>query len=609
MELGELLQKYTGKPYQPKDENQEKTQSHISKPYYLVTDERGLKNRLTPLVYCEVFSIGIETVSESATSHEIPILDKEIPIPDTIRLIRIAVPDKPVIVIDWWSILKANTKPLKELLDSPATKIFHNAKQDLKLLSKAGFSVKPPLFDTMLASRLLMGSGQKPHEYMLANLTWEYLRKWLSIDPYTREWKDALTPAQLEYTAKASLLLLSLKETLISKLKEEGLTKVAELEFKCLPAVVEMEMNGIRIDTAKWKTLKNKLKKDKAKASKALMGHFKEDVDLNNSEKVLEALKKMGIKVKDTNRTTLIPLAIKHPVVDSLLDYRKKTTEETFSKSLSKHIHPITKKIHPKYNQIGAVTGRFSCSDPNLHSIPKDEKFRSCFIPEPGYKLVIADYSQIELRIAAEITEDKRMIKAFKKGEDLHRLTASLITKKPLDQVTDEDRRVAKPVNFGLIFGMGPKRLQIYAQESYGVEMSEKKATAFRERFFKGYPELTKWIRKIGKNKSKETRTLSGRRRQWQESAKLTELCNAPIQGTGADIVKEALGMLMKSLKGTGSRIIGCIHDEILVEAPEDSAEEVAKALKKTMEKAGKKYLKKVPVIADVEVANSWAEK
>lgn len=553
MKLEELLQKYAGKLLKPKEESQEKTQRRILKPYYLVTDGRGLKDRLAPLVDCEIFSIGIEAVSKPVTSHEIQILDKEDPIPNTIRLIRIAIPNQSVIVIDWWSMLKAkaNTKSLKELLSSPATKIFHNAKKDLKLLSKAGFSVKPPLFDTMLASQLLMGNGLKPHEYMLANLTWEYLRKGLSIDPYTRDWKEELTSEQLKYTAKASSFLLSLRETLISKLKEEGLMKVAELEFRCLPAVVEMEMNGIKINVRKWRILRKSIRKGKPKA----------------------------------------------------------TNEETFCKSLSKHIYPPTEKIHPEYKQIGTATGRFSCSNPNLHSIPRDEKFRRCFIPEPGNKLIIADYSQIQLRIAAEISKDKRMIKAFKKRKDLHRLTASLITGKELDQVTDEDRKAAKAVNFGLIFGMGAKGLQAYAQESYGVTLSEKRSRAFRERFFESYPDLAGWTRQIWEDKPKEARTLSGRRRQWQEQAKLTELCNTPIQGTEADIVKEALARLVKRLEHIGAKIVGCIHDEILVEAPEDSAEEVAKTLKKTMEKAGGKYLKKVPVVAEVKVASSWAEK
>jgi DNA polymerase I-like protein with 3'-5' exonuclease and polymerase domains len=271
-------------------------------------------------------------------------------------------------------------------------------------------------------------------------------------------------------------------------------------------------------------------------------------------------------------------------------------------------LNPETGRVHPRYEQIGAPTGRFSCSKPNYQSTPKGS-FRACFIAPPDHKLVIADYSQIELRDLAEITQDERMLAAFRKGEDLHKLTASVITGIPLEQVTAKERQAAKAVNFGLIFGMGAKGLRNYAYSTYGVPMSLEQAYRFIQRYFDFYKGVNEWQQIIKQNGIKDTRTLLGRRRTWSDEPKVTELLNSPIQGTAADIIKEALVIFIREIENTDYKIVGCVHDEIIMEVPERSAERAAAILTCVMEQAGSKYLKSIPVVVDVRMADNWSEK
>lgn len=221
----------------------------------------------------------------------------------------------------------------------------------------------------------------------------------------------------------------------------------------------------------------------------------------------------------------------------------------------------------------------------------------------------MADYSQMELRVAAEISGDSKMIQAYQSGEDLHTLTASLMMKISIEEVTKYDRQAAKPVNFGLIYGMGAQGLKDYAKNSYGSEMSLAEAKVFRERFFEAYIGVSEWHAKTKRMRTRETWTLGGRRRVWEKYPRITELYNSPVQGTAADIIKKALTLLPEVLDGTDSRIIGCVHDEILLETRKENAQRVATILTSVMEEAGRFYLKNVPVLTEARVATSWADK
>ncbi|MDX1358478.1 MAG: DNA polymerase, partial [Clostridia bacterium] len=332
-------------------------------------------------------------------------------------------------------------------------------------------------------------------------------------------------------------------------------------------------------------------------------------VNLNSNKQVLELLHDNGVPVEDTSKRSLSPYK-DVPIVQNLHEFRKASKMLTgFLEPMPSFINPKTGRIHAHYGQIGAYSGRMSCGNPNMQQIPRDRDFRKCFVPAKGNSMIIADYSQIELRVAAQIAQDERMIEAYRTGGDLHRLTASLVTGNAIDDITKEQRQAAKAVNFGLIFAMGARGLQAYSQDVYNVDMTLEEAEDFRERYFKAYEGIRKWHDGIKRNPPRTSRSLTGRRYFHREDAGLAGLYNTPVQGSAADIIKNALGMLVNTLDGTGARIIAVVHDEILLEAPSENSLKAAAILKQTMEEAGKPYMPDVPLVADAQIASSWAEK
>jgi DNA polymerase-1 len=585
--------------------------SHPVVSYEIVEDGQGLAEILKPLQTCPVIAVDTETTG----------LD---PLKDKIRLIQIAAENYPVIIVDLFKLSRETLAPLTELLQGTPIKVLQNAKFDLKFLQQAGLSIAGKLFDTMLAAQLL-DAGVRSHGYNLAELVKVYLGKDLSKEQQRSDWSNPrLSSEQLEYAARDASILLWLREVMKPKLKDARLVETAKLEFDCLGAIAQMELNGMLLDLSRWDDLRQELERSRDQLADGLRKQLQPallstqldilgnqtSLNLDSQQQVLEALQQMGVPVQNTSKLSLIPLAEEHPPVRALLDYRKAAKAvQAFASSLPKHVHPITGRIHPDYQQMGAATGRMSCRNPNLQQIPRDKIFRSCFIPAPGYCLVVADYSQIELRVAAELSGDRRMIEAYQNDEDLHRLTAALIADKSLDQVEKSERQAAKAVNFGLIYAMGAKGLAEYAYNNYGVQMSLKQAETFRKRYFEVYQGIARWHGAIKRRLPREMRTVGDRLRRWQDEPKLTELLNTPVQGTAADITKAALAKLPIALKETGARLIGTVHDEILLEAPESTAERAAQILQQVMEQAGHQYLRKVPVKAEVAIVSSWAEK
>lgn len=585
--------------------------SQVVVSYEFVEDGQRLVEILKPLQTCPVIAVDTETTG----------LD---PLKDRIRLIQIAAENYPVVIVDLFKIHKEMLAPLAELLRGAPIKVLQNAKFDLKFLQQTGLSIAGKLFDTMLAAQLL-DAGVRSHGYNLAELVKVHLGEDLSKEQQRSDWSNPnLSSEQLEYAARDAAILLRLREVMKPKLKNARLVETAKLEFDCLGAIAQMELNGMLLDLSRWDNLRQELERSRDQLADGLRKQLQPallntqldilgnqtSLNLDSQQQVLEALQHMGVPVKNTSKLSLIPLAEEHPPVRALLDYRKAAKAvQAFASSLPKHVHPITGRIHPDYQQMGAATGRMSCRNPNLQQIPRDKIFRSCFIPAPGYCLVVADYSQIELRVAAELSGDRRMIEAYQNDEDLHQLTAALIADKSLDQVEKSERQAAKAVNFGLIYAMGAKGLAEYAYNNYGVQMSLKQAETFRKRYFEAYQGIARWHGAIKRRLPREMRTVGDRLRRWQDEPKLTELLNTPVQGTAADITKAALAKLPIALKETGARLIGTVHDEILLEAPENVANQAAQILQRVMEQAGHQYLRKVPVKAEVAVVSNWAEK
>lgn len=539
---------------------------------------------------------------------------------DRLRLIQIACAGLPVLIIDCFSFLPDGLGLLKELMSSRAVKVFHNAKFDLKFLMRWGI-FPHPIFDTMLGAMLLRSSGG-PDRYSLKALCAHYMNMELDKSEQTGEWGGELSQSQLTYAAEDARVLLDLREDIVREIYRNKLTEIARIEFGCAQALSHIEYHGICIDKQKWHALTERTEREYTAALDELYKFTEPPVrqtslwgedriygaNFDSNSFVIGLLKANGICVTGTSKADLYPYR-DHPLVRALRAYRKA------SKALSTFLHPILHardfehgRLHPQYHQISAGSGRMSCDRPNIQQIPRDVAFRACFVAAPGNKLVIADYSQIELRVAAKIADDRRMIKAYREGRDLHLLTASLILDIPESAVTKQARQAAKAVNFGLIFGMGAHGLQQYASQNYGTDMTLEEASLFRSRFFNAYDGINRWHMELKKNPPRQGRTLAGRKFIYPENAPIPFTANTPVQGTAADIAKKALSLLVRRIS-LGARIVAVVHDEIIMECAASQSDSIANLLKHTMEEAGNSILETVPVVADVIVADNWAEK
>lgn len=587
--------------------------------YILVRMPEEGKPFLEALKKAEVLAVDTETTGLDV--HQ-----------DRLRMIQIAVPGQPVLLIDCFSFLKENrqegcisdgkgTAFLREVLEGESAKIFHNAKFDLQFLRKAGVCVNR-VFDSMLAAELLRPCGG-PRKVNLASVAFHYLGEEVDKTEQTGDWSGHLTRTQLEYAALDAGILLRLWERLGRELRKNGLERVAQIEFDCVPALAWAEYDGICLDLEKWGALCEEIQGEYEKSLQALYafsgkpsyqltlwgGEEALDVNFDSNAYVLRLLRENGIPVMSTSHYSLAPYQ-KQPLVKALTDYRKYAKLLSgFLHPLPAQIHPVTGRLHPRYGQIGAYSGRMCCWGPNIQQIPRESRFRGCFTAPKGRKLVLADYSQIELRVAAQISGDVRMKNAYANGEDLHRLTASLISDITTEEVTPEQRQAAKAVNFGLIFGMGAAGLRQYAAQSYGVDMTLEEAQKFRDSFFRAYTGISWWHHDLKTGIFQEGRTLTGRKFLFTPRSGVAILANTPVQGTAADILKRALGLLFPKIAGRDWKIVGIIHDEILLEVPETEAPEAAVSLKMAMENAGKDILPSVPCAAEARAADSWAEK
>jgi len=351
-----------------------------------------------------------------------------------------------------------------------------------------------------------------------------------------------------------------------------------------------------------------------AKADLGASSSLAQPINWRSHPQVLKVLKELGLLVKDTNSDSLKPLINKHRIVPVLLEYRKqsKLVSTYGSEKWDEYINQETGRIYPRWWQIRAVTGRMSCSGPNMQNLPRDEAYRACFKAPKGRILIKGDYDQIELRIAAELSGDNEMIRTYQAGEkdgrDLHKRTAAHIGRKEsLKDVTEDERQRAKVLNFGLIYGMGSQRLAMQARNQYKVELTETEAEQFKVEFFRLYSGLKTWQQRHWTEASRigETRTIAGRQCLFPDEPRYTESLNWPIQGTGADGIKLALAYLWENPGPEGAIVVSVIHDEIIIEAPADKADEAKLWLKNAMESAMGEFLKTVPGVEEPEIVGS----
>ena len=528
-----------------------------------------------------------------------------------IRLLSLQLPDR----VPWLIDLRATGYGLGELGKVlEATEVVgHNIKFDALWLARKCNVHLVKMVDTSSASRIL-SNGDSKLGNRLAEVADRYLGIELRKHQGRSDWGALMLPAeQIQYAAQDVEHLHALKEKLDAELKAAALMGVLRLEMDLLPVVVGMELIGFCIDRKKLEELAAEGTQERDQVAQTvnnLLGT--RDVNLNAPAQLLKALQGLGIALKNTNEGSLSEC--RHPVAAAILEYRK---WKKLKEDVESRIHEIRPdgRIHGQFNPLGTDTGRFSSSEPNMQNITRGE-LRTAFVASVGNVLVIADYSQIELRAAAYFSGDKRMIEAFIKGEDLHTKTASIVLGKSEKEITNEDRQLAKALNFGLLYGQSAEGLVRYAKTSYGVEMTEKQAAKTRAVFFKHYDGLARWHAKawgeVECTEVVEGRTILGRRRLIDPEAsnwdRVQAKTNLVVQGACADGLKLALCEIHKALP-KDAKIIATVHDEIIVEAPEAQAEQVKKLLAKIMVSVFDKLFKKqVPIEVDAKICENWGE-
>ena len=516
--------------------------------------------------------------------------------------------------------------PLRDLLSAAKPiKIAHNAKFDAKWIAHHLGVEIGGVFDTLLASQLI-AAGDQDRRHSLAEVTSYFLGTELDKSEQVSDWSaDQLSQAQVEYAARDAATMVPLREKIVEKLKADELVRAAKLEFDCVMPIAAMELNGFYLDEARWREQLEKVKIIQTKvgdelqhllsagvAQASLFGVT--EINLDSQAQVTDALKNLGVPVPATTRGwQLQPLAADYPVVAKLLEYRGVAKSlSSFGENILEFIEPKTGRIHADFRQIGAPTGRFSCSRPNIQQIPHEREYRRCFRAPAGRKLITADYSQVELRILAEFSGDENFIKAFQSGEDFHATAAAQVFNVAPENVTPEQRSFAKRLNFGVVYGIGSQRFALMT----GLKQIE--AENLMRKYFSTYRGLDAWLREAGQKvlSNRVARTASGRmmRFRFDESdrAQIASArrngMNMPIQGTSADVLKRALRLLHDAIRGTSARLVNIVHDEIIVEADAIEAEQTADKLDKAMCAAGEEYIQKVPVKVDVAISDEWTK-
>ena len=383
-------------------------------------------------------------------------------------------------------------------------------------------------------------------------------------------------------------------------------------EARCLPSLVWMAQHGVAIDRDAWQANADQAGAEAAKVRELLDQQSPlRPGDLYSSSwnwdsatpQVKEALAIAGCVVESTGDDALA--AVEHPLADLIRKYRlaqKRST--TYGSDWLKHVH-VDSRIYPSWRQLGASSGRMSCSDPNMQQLPRGELIGACVVAPAGRVLVKADYSQIELRIAAKVSGDAALLEAYRNGDDLHTLTARVVL--GIQDVTKQDRQLAKALNFGLLYGMGAKGFRNYAKSQYGLDLTEDEAKRYKDAFFKTYPGLAAWHRKVRMRKTMETRTLTGRRLILGEQAPDTIRLNAPVQGTGADGLKLGLALLWERRQEMpGAFPVLAVHDEIVIECDVAQSESAAAWLKQAMLDGMSALVDPVPVEVEVKISPTW---
>ena len=591
--------------------------------YHLVQTEADMQALVTLLSTADVISLDTETTSTNAIEAQLVGLSFAI---EEKKAYYVPVPEQA-------NEAQNIVNRFKAIYENPKTlKVGQNIKYDLEVLRNYGIALQGPLFDTMVAHYLLQPELRHNMDFMAeVYLNYETVHIDALIGPKGKAQKNMreLAPSEVyNYACEDADITLQLKNVLQPKLVEAGVERLFnEVEMPLIPVLAEMECNGVRIDTAALKEtsqvftermlqLEQEIYQAAGKTFNVASPKQVGDI-LFGEMKIIDKPKKTKTGQYVTSEEVLQTLRSKHPIVAHILDYRAlKKLLGTYVDALPKLINPRTGHIHTSFNQAVTATGRLSSSDPNLQNIPvrgeDGKEIRKCFIPEEGCEFFSADYSQIELRVMAHLSQDANMLDAFREGYDIHAATAAKIYNKPVSEVTRDERTKAKRANFGIIYGITVFGLA----DRLNIERAEAKQLI--DGYFKMFPQVQQYM-----EQAKETARANGyvetflhRRRYLPDinSGNATvraiaerNAINAPIQGSAADIIKVAMVRIFQRFQRENihSKMILQVHDELNFSVLPTEKEQVERIVMEEMQAA---YSLDVPLVADSGWGNNWLE-
>jgi len=521
-------------------------------------------------------------------------------------------------------------RPLLE--DAQRAKLGHNLKYDMSVLASCGIELRGIRFDTMLESYVLDSTASR-HD--MDSLALKYLgHKNISYEDVAGKgakqigFNEVALEQAAPYAAEDADIALRLHEHLWPRLNElGGLRRVFEdIEMPLVPVLSRMERHGVLIDTERLRAQSARLAERMAEIEQAAHEEAGGPFNLASPKQIqailfdqlkLPVLAKTPKGQPSTAESVLAELALDYPLPRLILDYRAMAKlKSTYTDKLPEQVNPKTGRVHTSFHQAVAATGRLSSSDPNLQNIPirseEGRRIRQAFIAAPGYRMIAADYSQIELRIMAHLSGDEGLLRAFAAGEDIHRATAAEVFATMPEDVTGEQRRAAKAINFGLIYGMSAFGLG----RQLGIDRGE--AQAYVDRYFARYPGVKQYMERTRAQAREQgyVETVFGRRlylpeinasnAQRRQYAERTAI-NAPMQGTAADIIKRAMIRMDRILDETGvdARMILQVHDELIFEVAESRVQELSDIIVSTMVGAAELN---IPLVVDVGMGANWDE-
>ena len=591
--------------------------------YKLVENEEELRQLCDFFITKKSVSIDTETTSTDAISAELVGLSFSV---EEKKAFYVAVPANYEEALKIVQIFK----PLYE--SDKIMKIGQNIKYDYEVLTKYGVTLQGKMFDTMIAHYLIQPELHHNMDYMAETLLgYQTIHIEELLGPKGKKQKNMrdLSPTDIyEYAAEDADITLRLKNVLEPRLKELGVEELFwNIEMPLVRVLADMELNGVCLDTEALQDTSKIFTERMKQYEQEIYKEAEEEFNISSPKQVGDILfgklqimdkpKKTKTGQYVTSEEVLQSLENKSPIVRNILNYRgMKKLLSTYIDALPKLINPRTGHIHTSFNQALTATGRLSSSDPNLQNIPvrtdDGKEIRKCFIPEDGCLFFSADYSQIELRIMAHLSEDENMMEAFREGHDIHRATAAKIWHVDIDKVTDAQRKKAKQANFGIIYGITTYGL---AQR---MDIPNGEAKELIEGYFRTFPKVQAYMehaKEVARAKG-YAETLFHRRRYLADinSRNATvrgfaerNAINAPIQGTEADIIKVAMVRIWERFKKEGirSKMILQVHDELNFSVFPEEREQVERIVIEEMQNA---YPLNVPLIADAGWGKNWLE-